>query len=115
MEVGVEQVDVADEADPGTQEAQDSDGTHAHARAHWPSSTCGCLRFFVLGELFTGAKSVLHWVNTDPGVFAPAGLEDYDATWSRMHDSEGNIFAQASQRQRYVTTHCILKLANAWI
>ena len=60
----------------------------------WPQSTCGCLRFFVLGELFTGAKSILHWVNAHPDVFAPAVVEKFDVSWTSMATQHShNVFA----------------------
>ena len=79
-----------------------SSGSTAARGTGWPNSTCGCLRFFMLGELFTGAKSLLHWVNTDPAVYAPPSLERFDLSWTQDR-VKGNLFARVRALRLLVT------------
>ena len=79
-----------------------SSGSTAARGTGWPNSTCGCLRFFMLGELFTGAKSLLHWVNTDPAVHTPPSLERFDLSWTQDR-VEGNLFARVRALRLLVT------------
>ena len=53
------------------------------------------LRFFVLGQLFTGAKSLLHHLNKHPDLFAPEWIEKHDLAWTSLGStSKGNLFGQ---------------------
>ena len=41
------------------------------AHVKWPSSACGCLRFFVLGSEHSGAASLAHWLTQHPDLDTP--------------------------------------------
>ena len=63
----------------------------AKGRPAWPSSTCGCLRFFVLGSDFSGAQSLMHSVKRHPSVFTfpNTTLDNGAVPWTNYDPQNG--------------------------